>query len=197
MKKQRIKAKVADLILNEGQLGWLPTNPRQWTRTDIDKTVASLKRDPDFQEDRPLEVVWYEDKLLVFCGNLRSTAAKELKWDTFEAILYTPENQEDYETIKRRSILDNGSFGSWDWDALGNEWDDLPLADFGVPVWGVKRDDLNVDDFFEEALAHKEKKEGDIIIEVVIPREESDTQAQVEELVKAALLEYPNIKVQR
>ena len=197
MKKQRIKAKVADLILNEGQLSWLPKNPRQWTRTDIDKTVQSLKRDPDFQEDNPLKVVQYEDKLLVFAGNLRSTGARELKWDTFEAILYTPENEEDYETIKRRAILDNGSFGSWDWDALGNEWDDMPLADFGVPVWGVKRDDLNVDDFFEEAMAHKEKKEGDIIIEVVIPREDSDTQVQVEEIVKAALAEYPNVKVQR
>ena len=42
MKKQRIKARVADLVLNEGQLDWLPENPRSWTRTDIDRTIESF-----------------------------------------------------------------------------------------------------------------------------------------------------------
>ena len=135
MKKQRIKARVADLVLNEGQLDWLPENPRSWTRTDIDRTIESLKRDPDFQEDNPIKVVPFEDKLLVFAGNLRTTGARELKWDSFEAMLYEPETEEDKATIKRRAILDNGSFGSWDYDRLANEWDDLPLCDFGVPAW--------------------------------------------------------------
>lgn len=135
MKKQRIKANVADLILNEGQLDWLPENPRSWTRTDIDRTIESLKRDPDFQEDNPLKVVPLGDKLLVFAGNLRTTASKELGWDTFEAMLYEPETKEDKTTIKRRAILDNGSFGAWDYDRLANEWDDMPLCDFGVPAW--------------------------------------------------------------
>lgn len=138
MKKQRIRANVADLILNEGQLDWLPENPRSWTRTDIDRTIESLKRDPDFQEDNPLKVVPFRDKLLVFAGNLRTTASKELGWDTFEAMLYEPETDEDKTTIKRRAILDNGSFGAWDYDRLANEWDDLPLCDFGVPAWDTK-----------------------------------------------------------
>lgn len=132
MKKQRIKAKVSDLVLNEGQLGWLPTNPRQWTQSDIDKTKASLKNDEDFMEDRPIMVLRCDGKLLVFAGNLRTTAAKALKWQVIDAVLYIPENDEDKETIKRRSILDNGSFGSWDYDMLANEWDDLPLDDWGV-----------------------------------------------------------------
>lgn len=138
MKKQRIRAKVADLVLNEGQLEWLPKNPRQWTREDVEKTRASLRRDPDFQEDSPLKVIEYEGKLLVFAGNLRTTSAREEKWETFEAILYTPENEEDRETIKRRAILDNGSYGSWDYDILANEWDDMPLSDWGVPAWSTE-----------------------------------------------------------
>ena len=138
MKKQRIKARVADLVLNEGQLEWLPKNPRQWTREDVEKTRASLRRDPDFQEDSPLKVIEYKGKLLVFAGNLRTTSAREEKWETFESILYTPENEEDRETIKRRAILDNGSFGSWDYDMLANEWDDMPLCDFGVPAWSTE-----------------------------------------------------------
>ena len=148
MKKQRIKAKVADLVLNEGQLDWLPENPRSWTRTDIDRTIESLKRDPDFQEDNPIKVVPFEDKLLVFAGNLRTTGARELKWDSFEAMLYEPETEEDKATIKRRAILDNGSFGSWDYDRLANEWDDLPLCEFGVPAW--ETENVNPDDFGED-----------------------------------------------
>lgn len=136
MKKERIQARVKDLVLNEGQLDWLPRNPRQWTQLDIDRTKNSLERDPDFQEDNPLKVVALPGgKLLVFAGNLRTTSAKSLKWKTFEAMLYTPECTEDYETIKRRALLDNGSFGAWDFDALANEWDELPLTDWGVPAW--------------------------------------------------------------
>lgn len=132
MKKERIKAHVSDLVLNEGQISWLPKNPRQWTQTDLDKTKQSLERDSDFHEDRPVLVVRYEDKLLVFGGNLRTTAAKALRWKTIDAVCYTHECEEDKEVIKRRAILDNGSFGEWDVDALANEWDDLPLDDWGV-----------------------------------------------------------------
>lgn len=137
MKKQRIKARVADLVLNEGQIDWLPRNPRQWTQDDIDRTKASLLRDSDFQEDRPLLVLQYGDSLLVFAGNLRTTSAKSLNWDTLEAVLYTPETEDDRVTVKRRAMLDNGSFGEWDVDVLANEWDDQPLKEWGVDVqWG-------------------------------------------------------------
>ena len=138
MRKERIKANVSDLILNEGQLGWLPTNPRQWTQSDIDRTKKSLRNDEDFVEERPIMVVECDGKLLVFAGNLRTTAAKALKWQTIDAVIYTPENDEDKDTIKRRSILDNGAFGSWDYDMLANEWDDLPLSDWGVPAWSTE-----------------------------------------------------------
>lgn len=134
MKKERIKAQVADLVLNEGQLPWLPANPRQWTSTDLDKLKKSLQRDEDFQEDRPALAMRWEDKLLVFAGNLRTTAAKELKWSTLDTIIYTPENDEDREAIKRRTILDNGSFGEWDIMMLADEWGDIPLEDWGVVV---------------------------------------------------------------
>lgn len=148
MKKERIKAKVADLIINEGQLGWLPANPRQWTQKDIDLTKASLQNDPDFTEERPVLVVACDGKLLVFAGNLRTTAARALKWEYISAVLYTPENDEDKDTIKRRSILDNGAFGSWDYDMPANEWDDLPLCEFGVPAW--ETDEINVEELSDE-----------------------------------------------
>ena len=136
MKKERIQAPVNSIVLNEGQIPWLPENPRQWTREDVELTKASLKRDPDFQEDNPLKLVKTTDgKLLAFAGNLRTTAAKELRWKTFEAILYTPENAEDEETIRRRALLDNGSFGSWDYDRLADKWNEMPFKELGIKVW--------------------------------------------------------------
>lgn len=121
--------------MNEGQLPWLPKNPRKWTQTDIDKTAASIKEDPDFLEDRPLLVVSLEDTLyfVVFAGNLRSEGAKAAKRRTVPCVLYTPETAEDYETIRRRAMKDNGSFGQFDWDEVfSSPWGQMDLDSMGI-----------------------------------------------------------------
>ena len=146
--------KVSQLETNNGQLGWLPKNPRQWTQTDIDRTKASIQEDTDFLEDRPLLVCpGFSGKYVVFGGNLRLTAARSLKLKEVPVVVYCldeggPEQDEIRETIKRRAMKDNGSFGAWDYDALANEWDDLPLQDWGVPSW--KEDGPAPDEFGED-----------------------------------------------
>ena len=135
MKKERTEIAVAHLRTNTGQLDtWLPSNPRQWTQTDIDRTAASIREDADFLEDRPLLVVSMPDTpdFLVFAGNLRLEGCKAVKRAKVPCVVYVPESDEDRATIKRRAMKDNGSFGAWDFDALANEWDDLPLADWGI-----------------------------------------------------------------
>lgn len=139
MKKDPVKVIPLDhLLTNDGQLSWLPRNPRQWTQTDIDRTRYSLDEDPDFMQDRPILAVPGEDKTLIaFCGNLRLTAARALGWPGAPVVVYHPEDQIDKETIIRRAIKDNGSFGSWDTDILANEWpvETMRLDDWGVPDW--------------------------------------------------------------
>ena len=153
MRKERMTLKVADLHPNNGQLPWLPKNPRQWTQTDIDRTAKSIQEDPDFLEDRPLLVATLGVKKgwLVFAGNLRLTAAKKIGLEEIPCVAYARENEEDEMTIKRRAMKDNGSFGSWDFDLLANEWDDLPLTDWGVPAWESEtkdeQPDIAEDDF--------------------------------------------------
>ena len=143
MKKERLLIETSKLLLNEGQLDWLPRNPRTWTRQDLDKLKASIESDPDFLEDRPALIVPYKkDKFIVFGGNMRTAANQELNRPTMPAMKYIPETDEDRETIKRRALLDNGSFGAWDFDALANEWDDLPLTDWGVPACNMGKDGL-------------------------------------------------------
>ena len=136
MKKERKVIPLGRILLNEGQLDWLPRNPRQWTQTDIDRTAASIREDPDFLEDRPILVVPYENGLFIaFAGNLRHEGSVAAKRADVPCVVYYPQTEEDFETVKRRAMKDNGSFGSWDYDALANEWSDLPLGDWGVSAW--------------------------------------------------------------
>ena len=139
MNKARLNIATSKLVGNSGQLDWLPRNPRTWTAGDLERTKRSIERDTDFLEDRPLLVVPAEsgkgERYIVFGGNLRLKACRENGVKTAPVVVYFPESDEDRETVKRRAMLDNGSFGSWDYDALANEWDDLPLVDFGIPAW--------------------------------------------------------------
>ena len=156
---------VALLQLNEGQLEWMPKNPRQWTQDGVNKAKDSLERDPDFLDDRPLLVVPHDGAFVVYAGNMRLTAARELGVEALPCVSYEPESVEDRDTIKRRAILDNGDFGAWDWDALANEWDDLPLGDWGVPAWGSETPAREDDNPVEE-LNVGSAEEEEYLIEV-------------------------------
>ena len=139
MRKERTTLPVRSIQRNDGQLDWLPKNPRQWTKDDVERTAASIAEDPDFLEDRPLLVVPSGDEYVVFAGNLRREGAKKEKLTAVPAVVYYPDGDEDRQTIKRRAMKDNGSFGSWDFDELANGWDDLPLLEWGVPAWDTKQ----------------------------------------------------------
>lgn len=143
MNKARLDIAVGKLIGNDGRLEWLPKNPRQWTLGDVNRTVKSITTDPDFLEDRPLLAVPAESGkgYIVFAGNLRLKACKESCVKTAPVVVYFPETDEDRDTVKRRAMLDNGSFGAWDWDELANNWDDMPLVDFGIPAFPTPDDD--------------------------------------------------------
>ena len=140
IRKERTTLKTHLVDVNDGRLDWLPKNPRQWTQGDIDKTARSIEEDTDFLEDRPLLVV--EDgagRFVAFCGNLRLTAAQQLKMSQVPAVVYHYDgSDEDRDTIMRRAMKDNGSFGQTDWDEVfSSEWGNLPLSDYGVtpPSW--------------------------------------------------------------
>ena len=122
MKKQRKEIELAHLQANTGQLDWLPRNPRTWTKADIERTAKSIKEDTDFLDDRPLLVVPTNTGFVVFCGNLRREGAIQAKLATVPCVVCYPATDEDRETVLRRAMKDNGSFGSWDYDALANEW---------------------------------------------------------------------------
>ena len=132
-----VKLPLADLEMNIGQIPDLPMNPRQWTRTDIDRLAKSIKDTPELFEARPLLVVPHNGKYVILGGNLRYEASKALKVKECPCIVFpasTPVSK-----LKEIVIKDNGSFGEWDFDALANEWADLDLSGWGTGVpddWG-------------------------------------------------------------
>ena len=109
MKKDPVKVIPLEQIqLNEGQIDWLPKNPRTWTQTDIDRTKLSLEEDTDFMWDRPILAIPGPEKntFVAFCGNLRLTAARAIGWPGAPVVVYRPEgiSKEDRDTIIRRAL---------------------------------------------------------------------------------------------
>ena len=153
MEIQRIR--LTDLEINRGQVEGLPSNPRQWSRSDLDKLIKSIEETPELLEARG-PIVWpYEGKYIILGGNMRFSALREMNAVDVKCCVMPEETP--IEKLREIVIKDNGQFGSWDYDMLANEWDDLPLCDFGVPAWetedvsgGLEQKEVQEDDFDEE-----------------------------------------------
>lgn len=138
-----VKIKIDELESNIGQIPDLPMNPRQWTRTEIDSLAKSLTETPELFEARPIIAVPYGGKYVILGGNLRYEASKANKAKTVPCVIFPADTPVD--KMKEIVIKDNGAFGQWDYDALANEWDDLPLPDWGVPASEFKTDEPETD----------------------------------------------------
>lgn len=157
MKKTEKHIQLTALELNTGQIDWLPRNPRQWTKDDLDLMIKSLEEDPDYMDDRPPLVTPIPSKpgfFAVFAGNLRVFTAKKINsFSELKCIVYLPEDENDKVTVIRRAMKDNGHFGEWDNDILANEWDCFPLKQWGVPIpWTEDKEEkkeAKEDDFDE------------------------------------------------
>lgn len=129
------------LQFNEGQIPGLPANPRQWTRDDVEKLARSLEETPELFEARPIIVIPYKGYYIVLGGNMRLAASRENNYT--DVPCYVLPETTPLEKLKEIVIKDNSSFGAWDYDELGNNWDDLPLTDWGVPAWDTTGEDVD------------------------------------------------------
>lgn len=118
---------------NTGQIEGLPANPREWTKKEVDALAKSLRETPELFEARPIIAVPHAGKYVILGGNLRYEGC--LKNGDAEAPVCVLPKDTSVAKMKEIVIKDNGSFGAWDYDRLGNEWDDLPLPEWGVPAW--------------------------------------------------------------
>ena len=131
-KIEKIRLPIKDIDLNEGQIEGLPANPRNWTKEELKSLALSLTETPELFEMRCPIVVPHDGRYVVLGGNLRIAAARENKEKEVTCFVF---NSTSIEKMKQIVIKDNGAWGKWDYDALANEWSDLPLSDWGIPVW--------------------------------------------------------------
>ena len=130
---------LARLETNDGQIEGVKRNPRNITEEDMEKLKKSIREHPNMMALREMVVYPHGDKFVVLGGNMRLRALRDLGYDEGPCKVIPTDTPTDQ--LNAFIALDNGSFGAWDWDALANEWDDLPLGDWGVPSWPEAKDD--------------------------------------------------------
>lgn len=72
------KIKISRLHINKGQIPGLPSNPRQWTKDEMERLKKSITETPELLEARGAIVYPWGGEYIVLGGNMRLSAAKEL-----------------------------------------------------------------------------------------------------------------------
>lgn len=131
-------------------------NPRQIKKDDFERLKKSLKEFPEMLDVR--EIVIDEDgailggnqryKALLANGETEATVKQVVGWS---------------EAKKREFVIkDNIANGEWDMDTLANQWDDLPLNEWGMEIdWEEPKDEI-VEDEVPEPPEEPKAKLGDI-----------------------------------
>lgn len=111
-----------------------PHNPRTLSKDALEKVKESLTNNPRLFHLRPVIASSRTGDNIIWCGNTRYLAAKELGLHEVPAAILDLTEEEEQEW----AIRDNVSNGEWDWDALANEWDQDALEDWGLDIPSVK-----------------------------------------------------------
>lgn len=155
MKTGRQRIAISLLETNKGQIEGLPANPRQWTKAQFEQLKASIRETPELLEARGCIVDYHDGKYVCLGGNMRYMACKDLGMAEVPCYVIP----EGTSVLKKKEIVakDNVSMGEWDYDALANEWGDLDLEGWGVPIPPEWQDSIKEaeekakdDDFDEE-----------------------------------------------
>jgi len=109
-------------------------NPRTISEVKYKKLLKSIESFTKMLGVRPIA---YDESGVIWGGNMRYRALLqlhkdgkvELKPEYFKELKgFTEEEKREF------AIRDNVELGDWDMDILANEWSDLPLDGWGVPV---------------------------------------------------------------
>ena len=178
----------------------LDNNPRWIKSEDFERLCASIQNNPELFEAQPIILSDRTGELVIIAGNQRYKAAKEVGLKEVPTVLLSGLTETKEKEIVIRTNVTNGR---WDWDALANgSWDTVDLGNWGVDVSFLEDEGTNFDDFFEEVKKEKEVSEDDddehedIVIVVRIPYKEADKKDSIEEIIKTALKEYPDITIE-
>jgi len=105
-------------------------NPRQINGDQFERLKQSIREFPEMMRLRP--IVYDPATMEVLGGNMRLRAIRELNMKDIPDEWFVSADDLTDEQKREFVIKDNVGFGEWDYDILANEWDDLPLEDWGM-----------------------------------------------------------------
>lgn len=127
----------------------LKGNPRFIKDDDFARLCVSVKSNPDYFEARPLILSDRTGELIIIAGNQRYEVAKHLKLKEVPTCLL-----EGLDEAREKEIIirDNVSNGSWDFDAIANEFETEDLISWGleIPVFDFSEDIKNDENVSEK-----------------------------------------------
>lgn len=129
-KQEHAEVTVKTYVERIDKLVPMEDNPRKIGRDAYEKLKKSLQ---DFPEMKQLRELVVDENLQILGGNQRYFALKDLGYTdvTVKQVIGLTDKQ------KREFIIkDNTAAGSWDTDALANNFDLEQLKDWGVPDFG-------------------------------------------------------------
>ena len=124
-----------------------PKNPRIIKNDKFRTLKNSIRTMPGYMKLRPVII---DKDMMVLGGNMRLKASIDLGKKEIWTDMFTQADSDDMNRIaveeERETktyleycdaiiIKDNVTSGEWDWDMLGNEWDNTKLGEWGMDVW--------------------------------------------------------------
>ena len=165
-----MKLKITELKTNE-------YNPRLIKENKFKKLVESIKGFPEMLELRPIVI---DENNIILGGNMRFKASIEAGLTEVPVKIaknLTEEQKQEF------IIKDNVGFGEWDWDILGNEWQNDKLNDWGLPVWNPTESISNETDYSINSLDEKLNRFLDAKIKnITIPFETQEFEQVIQKL---------------
>lgn len=115
--------------IDVSRLKILENNPRTLNKRQFSTLKESIRVFPQMLEKRPIIA---SEELIVYGGNMRLRAAKAVGLTKVPVIICVGWSKEELDRFK---LVDNLHAGTWDYDALANEYDVNELIAVGLDLW--------------------------------------------------------------
>jgi hypothetical protein len=132
-----------------------PRNPRTITDEKLQKLKNSIVDMPKGLSIKPIIV---DEDNVIIGGNQRYLALLELGYEEIpdnwvKKVIDLTEDEK-----KKFLIVDNVSFGEWDWGLINEDFDLDALDSWGLDVPVYTNSDIDLEDFFTDDFTEKEKR---------------------------------------
>lgn len=108
-----------------------PDNPRQIEQDKFEKLCNSIKRDPEFMPLNPLKII---EGGVIYAGNMRFRAIQELGMKEIPDNWVEDISHLSEEKRRRYVMIDNISYGFFDWDMVTSQYHDDELIEWGMDL---------------------------------------------------------------